>query len=270
MWEEIDAPGASARLSTSTVDAAGVVLQSPAALLGQARAVVSSTTLEEYTLARVINSEAGSRPPAELLVVGDCDLERAKGAGVSLLSHVTAGSDLYGKQGSRTPTGRKRPVATTRDPSVRHLRAARLLLGGRARGIAQGAAYYFNPRTQDAMWRTGSASYMSAEAVLERWTFNLDVKSERQVDGRREVTLEPRRAELGAGEKEPVFPCGVDPWRLIPFRRARDRAEQVRRYELAVRVIESGGRRRPPCDGDRGRGWLLVAAAGAFALGVTA
>jgi hypothetical protein len=253
MWDEIDAQGAAVRLSSSSVNADGIVTSSSGALLAQAQRVDPSITLREYTLARVMASEAGSRPAAEVLTVGDCDLNRAAAEKRDLIDHVTGGSGTYGKQGSEAVNGRKRPVASSRDPSVRHLRAARLLLSGRARGIAHGARLYFDPRTQDAMWAKGSPSYMSAADILRKWTFALSVTSSSMTSGRRVVTFAAESAAdktSVAGEYEPVFPCGVDPWNLLPLRPASNVNSQAARYDAAKRVIASKGAERPPCEGD--------------------
>jgi hypothetical protein len=248
-WDDdIDAPGGGSRLSRSTVTDAGVVEQTPASLVTQAERVLGGqrVELDLYTLARVIGSEGGSMPPAQLLVIGDCDLNKARAKGVSVTDHATARSLRYGKQGSVTSTGAKRPVATTRDPYIRHLRAAQLLTNNSgARGVSLGGVQYFDARTQLAMWAKGDASYMHPLDILRKWTFNLTVASRAMVDGRVKVTFATEtaadRANVGPGELELVFPEGVDPWRLFVFRPATSVARQAEGLHAAERVLQSQG-----------------------------
>lgn len=274
-WDDdIDAPGGASRLSRSTADASGIVEQSPASLVVQAERVLGGqrVALDRYTLARVIGSEGGSMPPAQLLVIGDCDLNKAAAKGVTVTEHATAATtnQRYGKQGSATSTGRKRPVATTRDPYIRHLRAADLLLGNSgARGCALGGVQYFDARTQLAMWAKGDPGHMHPLDILTKWTFNLSVAKREMVDGKVKVTFATEtpadRASTGPGELELVFPEGVDPWRLFVFRPARSVTTQAEGLAAAKRVLASQGAwaPRPTSRGDDLEAVVTAAAAAA-------
>lgn len=260
----IDAKGAELRLSRSTVDGVGVVAETPTALVAQAALRGYPTTVEEYSLARVLASEYGNGPAMALLCLADAEVNRARAAGRTVVAEVTAGSERYGSQGTPAGGGRRRPNSTRLDPHVRHLRAARLVLGGPARGIALGARRYLSPRAQHALWSRGDASHYSPLVVLDRWVWERRVVREfRDEHGRRMAELGPEGP--GPGE-EPVFPCGVDPWVQLFFRPGtRERRE---RYELARRLIASGGGEKPPCEG-RGDNLELVLAA-AFAAAAAA
>jgi hypothetical protein len=229
--DDINAPGAKERLSTSSQDDAGTVRQLPSTLLEQAIRVAGRMSLDEYTLARVISSENGSGPAAHLLCIGDADLERARRRGISVFDHATGGTGRYGSQ--KAP----RPVATSRDPYVRQLRAVRLLLQpGGARGIAKGATQYFDPRAQLSLWRDGRASHPLV--ILDRWTFDRPwLTRTRDDDGRRVDTLGPP----GSDQLEWIGPIpGVNAWELILLRRKTGDATQRANYEAARAIIERG------------------------------
>lgn len=256
---DIDAPGAKTRLTTSSQDADGVVKQLPATLLDAARRIGGAMTLDEYTLARIIASEMGSGSPEELLCVGDCDLERARRKGRSVFEHATGGTGRYGSQ--KAP----RPVATSRDPYVRQLRAVRILLGaGGARGIARGGTQYYDPKTQLALWRDGRASHPLV--ILDRWTYARPWKTRgRDAEGRMVDTLgDP--GEL-ADQLEWCGPIdGVNAWELMLFRRRTTASYQASAYEDARALIESHGANQPSAPEDDARNNRLTIAA--LSLGV--
>lgn len=234
-WDaDINAAGASTRLSRSTVGDDGAVVESDEQLLTAARRVGGDMTRDEYTLARIIASELGDGTAAELLCIGDADLNRARAAGRSVYDHATAGHG-YGRQGD--PSGSPRPVATSKDPTVRHLRAVRALLApGGARGIARGAQRYFDPKTQLALWRAGKAHHPLT--ILDRWTFNRAWAGGvvRDDDGRMTRPLGPVRP---GGEEWTGPIAGVDAWELMLMR--PQTAAQLELYREAVEVIESRG-----------------------------
>lgn len=240
--DDIDQPGGDVRLSTSRLDeATGVVREAPDELLAEARAVDASITLDEYTLARVIASEHASGAPAELACIGDADLNRAAADRLSLLDHVTGRTGRYGRQ--RTP----RPVATSRDPRVRHLRAARALLSGEARGVARGAVRYFDPRTQLAMWNKAERTYCHPLAILESWTFRAPLQpvSERSTDDKGRVLCGVGKRRSG-GQQWVGTIEGVDAYELMLLRPATGLIEQQARYAEAKALIESRGKTVPP------------------------
>lgn len=275
-WDDdIDAPGGQVRLTRSSANADGIVEQTPESLVVQAERVLGGqrVALDRYSLARVIGSEAGTRPPGELLAVGDATLNRAARAHESVTAHVTAEATeahRYGKQGSVTSRNRARPVATTRDPQIRHLRAADLLLGHTgARGMALGADHFFDARTQLALWESGNARSMHPYDVLVKWTFNLTVATRNIVDGRLKVTFaEETAADKAAcqpGEMELVFVDGVDPWHLFLFRPATSPAMQAQSLAKAKRVLETKGawKPRPTSRGEDLEATAIAAAAAA-------
>ncbi len=273
LLEDIDAPGGAVRLSTSSAGDDRVVDQEPAKLLAQARSKVGSISLDEYTLARIIASEHGSGRPLELLAIGDADLNRSSDAGLSIFEHATASrateptAGRFGGQGTSSSHGRKRPVATSRDPSVRHLRAARALLDGRARGVALGARRYFDPHSQLSGWAAGKPTYCHPLVILERWTYDLPFAG-RAVDGDGRVDCRLGSTRGRSQEEWVGHILGIDPWELILMRPAT--ALQDGHYAAAKVLIETKGETiplegRPPQL--RGSG-ILEAALAALAIKV--
>lgn len=235
---DIDAAGASVRLSRSEVGADDNVVQSPASLLEQARRIAGDVSLDRYSLARIMASEFGKGHPEELLAIGDADLNRAKAQGRSVFDHCTGGTGRYGRQGG------KRPVATSQDPYVRQLRAANLLLdtSAGARGIARTATMYFDPKTQLALWERGSAAHPLV--ILDRWTYARAWKgSIRRDDKGRQIrelgdvgtSGDPQREWIGNVD-------GIRGWWLMLFRVRTSVESQRRNYEAARALISSGGR----------------------------
>ena len=201
-------------------------------------ALVADLTLEEYALARVIYSEYGSGSPVELCCVGDATIGQARASGRELVDHITAGTGVFGSQGSGGAGGRKRPVSSARNPGPRHVRAALALLRGKlwglanppARGIARGARRYLSPHAQLASHRRNVASHCHPLVILERWTYALPWGSTR-------CSLGDKR---GTDQVEWVGPiAGVDAWELMLFRKATPQQDAL--YAAARRLIDSEG-----------------------------
>jgi hypothetical protein len=203
-----------------------------------ARAVAADLSDEEYALARVVASEYASGSAAELCCLGDATINDARAAGRELGDYITAGSSVFGGQGTTGAFGRKRPVSSARAPGPRHIRAALALLRARlfgladppARGIARGARRYFDGKTQLAQSRISPSTHCHPLVILERWTYALPWGSAR-------CTLGTVR---GRDQQEWVGPIsGVDAWQLMLFRPAG--RQQGALYAAARRVIESEG-----------------------------
>lgn len=246
-------------ISRSTV-VAGVVQQSPEVLLAQAQRVVPGITADEYSLARVIASEAGSRPEAEQLVIAACDSNRARSARLSLLAHIARG----GKYGAQGTGGRLQ--SSRLDPTEQHARLAMRVVREKLDPTG-GAEIYFNPAVQ---WRchthprecsvVGELNRnQSPEAVVRSWSYIMERRScgrdasERYVcvygppTGRRNQWVGPIR--------------GIDPWRLMVFRRGADEATHEERTRAALEVIAAGIKGQSSVYGG-GAAWPLVLAGG--------
>lgn len=218
-------------------------------------------TLDEYTLARVINSEHGRGGPVELVAIGDADVNKAQATGRSIFQHATGGSGQYG------PQDNVRPVSSARSPGPRHVKAALAVTRGPARGIARGARRYFDPRVMDIgyrAYRAGTSTKViscSALGVLEAWTF-----SRPRCGGNRCCANGlPVPAPNGSGQEEWVGPIhGVDAYELMLMRPKT--ADQAELYAMARQVITSRGRYSPAGQPGGGAGSGLVAAVGLLAL----
>lgn len=222
--------------------------QSPEALLAQARVKYPGLTRDEYTLARVMASENFSGSAIELAVRGDCDLNKSSAKGLSVFDHA-APRGVYGRQGSGG-----RPVATSRDPGPRHIAVAFALMRRQiavlpppARGVARGGVQYFDPKTQDDLyrgWRDGTstrtiATTCGALDVLEKWTYgypkNSITRAEAQSGEICFTRTAPRRALEWVG-----YVDGIDAYRgPMIMRPATSRQDEL--FSAAVRVIKSRG-----------------------------
>lgn len=257
---DINAAGGDVRLSRSTMGDDGAIVESPAALLARAQGVVGGNaphglTLDRYTSCRIIASELGSGTAPELLCLIDADLNSAAAKRLSVFDHATAGHGRFGRQGS--PDSKPRPVATSKDPTVRHYRAV-MAMGEGARGIARGARRYFDPKTQLALWEKGTHHHPAL--VVERWTWNKEWagKLTRDRKGRMLRKLGPARP----GGEEWVGPIdGVDAWELMLFRPAT--VDQKALYRESLEVVTSRGKDQQLGDGALLRVGLCVATAAA-------
>ena len=224
-------------ITKSTV-VAGVVQESPAALLEQARRAIPDITADEYALARVIASEAGSRPEVEQMVIASCDINRARRAGLSLSAHIARGG-RYGAQGIGG-----RLQSSRLDPSAVHARLAmRVVREGR--DYALGGEIYFNPRVQ---WRCHSRPRecsvdgelnrnQSPEAVVKSWSYVMARRScGRDAQQRYVCSYGPATGK----RNQWVGPIvGIDPWQLMVFQPRNDGAHEQRTQE-ALQVIRRG------------------------------
>jgi hypothetical protein len=219
-------PARGRRVSRSTFDGTGTVVEPPEDLLAQAQVFAPELTMDEYTAARLVASEHGSGSLAEMAVIVDSELNRAERRGKGLFESLTW-KWTFGKQGKR------RRASTRLDPYEIHLQVARDVLTGARRGVSQGATRFFNPRVQLAMARKGSAC--SPLVILERWAFGFPWL---KVGGKRQGCELDRRnggRELleWVGEIE-----GVDATVLMLMRPALPGPEHVSRYLAAKGLIE--------------------------------
>lgn len=206
--------------------------------LEEARELVRDLTPDEYALARVINSEADSRPTIEQACIADATVNDARARGKGLFAYITGGTGAFGEQGGVHKQSSARP------PGPRHVEVALCTVRTRATvlpfvappfaGIAKGARQYLNPRVQDVLnKRDGSSTACPPLAILESWTYSRKIVS-REDNGCQLAT------KRGGGQLEWVGPiAGVDPWNLMLMRPAT--AAQDRLYAEAVKVIESRG-----------------------------
>jgi hypothetical protein len=221
----------------SYLDDIGVSPTSPTlAGLDDARHVIADLSMDEYALARVLASEYAGGTPTELCCIGDAECNEAKARGRTLADHITAGTGAWGSQGSAGAGDRKRPMSSARAPGPRHVRAAVALTRGPwnllpsalapARGIAQGARRYFDPRSQIS---SADSSHCHPLIVLERWTYDLPWAGT--------CVLGTTR---GRDQQEWVGPIkGVDAYQLMLFRPATPMQDAL--YAAARRVIETQG-----------------------------
>jgi hypothetical protein len=203
----------------------GLVRESPAELLEQARANDPTVSLEELTAARLIASEHDSGTETEWAAIVASELNRADRKGMTLYESLTL-DGRFGRQGRKTSRGNTR-ASTRRDSSIAQLRIARKVLSGELRGIAKGAQRFFDPRSQDR------GSYRcNALEILEKWSFDYPRGTGRCF-----------RRRAGRRPVEWVGPVpGIDPYRLMLFRPARLPLgpDHAQRFEAARDVILQG------------------------------
>lgn len=209
-------------------------------------------SVEEMTAARLIASEHGSANAATAACIVDAELNRAERKGKSLLSHLTAGTAIYGRQGRHG--GITRPAATRQNPTLKHLEIAQAVLGGDARGISRGAERFFDPKAQLATHRTYRAAKERGErariiaschplGTLKAWSYNLPKCGPNRccsdLERASEFGMPDPTAQRGPRPESWVGPIpGVNPEKLMLMRPSRYNAEHDRLYNAARRIIE--------------------------------
>lgn len=206
-----------------------------ASLLVEAQRVDPKVTLDELTGARLISSEHGSGSPAEMACIIDAELNRAARKQKTLTDHLTGGTGIYGPQGGR------RPAATRRNATLKHLAAARMVLTGGERGISKNAERFFDPRAQDRLHgkykagATGGRVYSCrALGTLKAWSYDLPECGPHRccADGM------PPKKDSGPKPEKWTGPIqGVDAYRLMLFAPSEYGARHDAIYEAAQRVI---------------------------------
>lgn len=210
----------------------------PAILLVEARRVDAEVDRDEYTAARLCASEFADGSPAELACIVDTEASRARRKKLTLTAHLTGGTGLYGPQGG------KRPASTARNPTLRHLVAARAVLQRDLEGIAKGAVRFFDPKAQELLYRryvAGKSEHKhtcSALGLLRAWSFDLPPCNGH---GRCCGDGEPPVGNPGAHTEAWVGPiAGVDAYHLmlmapLPVGPAHQAAFDAARAVIAVR-----------------------------------
>lgn len=235
----------------------------PARLLAEAQKVDAEVTLDELTAARLCASEHGRGSPAELACIVDAELNRAASEGKSLTEHLTDEAGYYG------PQDKSRPASTRQNANLRHLAAARAVLGtgsdGELRGIALGARRFFDPKAQDAShraWSTGLSKRVhscSALGILAAWSYDRPgCKGGRRCcgDGMPPSSPDGQHPESWVGPIE-----GVDAYILMLLRPSSYGPQHDALYQQAAALIR--GRSGHALDG---AALVLLLAAKAFLL----
>jgi hypothetical protein len=222
------------------------IVQEPATvLLTQARRFDPDVTMDELTGARLAASEHGSGTFTELACIVDSELNRAERDKRSLFESLTVGGK-FGRQG-RAKDG-NRPAATRKDPTMRHLLAARAVLSGKVRGVSRGAIRFFDPKDADKQHRTykewdaggrkgKKVPIVSCGALdlLEAWSFDYGKKGRKKGGNR----CPPDRSRKGKHTQAWIGPIdGVDPFRLMLMIPMQPGPEHQRRYEAARELLQ--------------------------------
>jgi hypothetical protein len=188
--------------------------------------------MTEYTAARMIASEYNSGNLREWAAVLDAELNRAPRDLDKFTKHI-APRGIYGYQGSG-----RRNVATTRDPKVAQVLLARRVFNGELRGISKGAIKFFDPLSQLAMhrkWLNGETDrqHCPVPIILQRWSFGL------RWANKQECTLNVKKP---GGRLEWVGPIeGINPLKLMLFRRARPGEAHRAQYRAALALLKKAG-----------------------------
>lgn len=224
-------------ISKSTV-VDGVVQELPEVLWRQAQRVIPDISLDEYSLARVIASEAGRRPSAERLVVGSCDVNRARRKGVSLAVHITRA----GRYGSQGVGGRLQ--SSRLDPGEEHARDAMRIVREK-RDDARGGTVYFNPRTQWACFSrptecavTGGLNHSQhPEAIVTSWSYVVKRGTCGRDAQKRYVCPYGKPTGTRMQWVGPIV--GVDPWQLMVFAETATAAHEAMTQQ-ALQIVREG------------------------------
>lgn len=212
-------------------------------------------SVEQMTAARLIASEHGSGNAASQACIVDAELNRAARRKVSLLSHLTAATGIYGRQGNHD--GVRRPAATRQNPTVRHLEIAQAVLDGDARGISRGAERFFDPQVQNGTHRRYKAARIAGESAriiascsalgtLKAWSFDLpSCKPSRcctDLADQAGFGMPPKNGKPGRSPDSWVgVIAGVDPRRLALMKPSKYGAEHTRLYNQLKSIIEQMG-----------------------------
>jgi hypothetical protein len=158
----------------------------------QSLANAAGLPLDVYALARLVNSEYGSGPPAAMVAIAEAARNRAKLLGQSIAHMLTyekdsSDSGFFGRQSGRW-------AATTLDPTQKTVLAARMALEGS--NYAGGALWFFSPKAQDGGTQAGQTLKDDAIEIIERWGIK---------GGQKWIS------------SAPLYREGVDPYKLMIF-----------------------------------------------------
>ena len=185
-----DAPG----LVANKVLGKPRVVTTPPAELAAAAAV----PLDQYSLARAIQSEAGSSSEAERTAVAWVVWNMANSLGKTITATVTSGNQA-GFYGAQNLGGRF--VSTASAPRAANLALAGSILAGEIPDNTGGALHFFNPALQDRMLAKLVPGYKKSAAQF--------------IATMRKDGFEPREVE------------DVDPSKFLVFVKAAGRGEAV-------------------------------------------
>lgn len=141
------------------VDSTGIVPCAPESMRAKAEARVKalglyprsrSLSLDAYTIARVIRSEAGSGSIPEKVLMATSTIARAALDGDPISKIAMKDGKRYGKQSGTNPA-----VASSKDPTWEEIAIAEMALTGVFGGFGGGATHYFSPRIMDAWHKDG-------------------------------------------------------------------------------------------------------------------
>lgn len=131
-------------------------------------AVAAARELDEYSLARVLASEAAGRKEAERIAIGHVVMNEARARKLSVTALVTSGKVGAGNYGAQNAGGRF--VSTARDPYTADLDLARKLIRGQIPDPTGGARKFFHPAAQDKQVAAGVKGVTkSAAEVIAAW-----------------------------------------------------------------------------------------------------
>lgn len=143
---------------TTTKASYQVVAESPEYLAQSA-----GKTLDEYSLARMVQSEEGGNGPVHMLAVAEAAVNEARRRGRTVTRLLTA-SAIVGVDGHYSEQAAGKWASTRSDPRERAAKAAELALQGS--NVFMGVVDYFSPRNQDAGSQNGHTLRLSSEQYI--------------------------------------------------------------------------------------------------------
>lgn len=154
-------------------DASGVVRCTPTSMRASVDAQLhelglfrphDTLSLDAYSIARNIQSEASTGSLAEKAAIAQSALNRARRDGISISQLTMRDGTRYARQMGRNPR-----VASSQDPTWQDVVLAIMALRGELQGTAKGATHYFSPKVQDSLYRQGRVSSDRWD-IYNRWT----------------------------------------------------------------------------------------------------
>lgn len=156
------------------VNSAGVVPCSPESLRAFTEAAVKSLglypmnrtlSLDAYSIARNVRSEAGSGSVPEKVAMAMAAIDRARLDKKSISAVTMKNGELYARQSGVNPA-----VATSKDPTWEEIVIAELALHGDFEGYTHGATHYFSPNSMDGLNRREPSRYKDRFGTYATWT----------------------------------------------------------------------------------------------------
>jgi hypothetical protein len=156
------------------VNSAGVVPCSPESLRAYTEAAVKALglyplhrklSLDAYSIARNVRSEAGSGSVPEKVAMALAAIERARIDKKSISAVTMKNGELYARQSGVNPA-----VASSKDPTWEEIVIAELALNGDFDDFTHGATHYFSPNAMDSLHRKTPSSYKDRFGTYATWT----------------------------------------------------------------------------------------------------